>query len=162
MRLSKSEVERRKNAVLAYFRKNPTASVAKMNKALTTGELTGKPEKMLNIATGYKWREEAKQNPELPLTPQQVATKALADDIDQNVLQSLSERLDAQGVPESPLIGGTPQTLQQVAENIQPLKVEHSDHGRGDDNGPFDEDCPCRETPDQAACAKAGCGFCKP
>jgi hypothetical protein len=59
MRLSKSEVERRRVAVLAYFLKNPSASVAKLNAALKSGELTGKPEKMLNIATGYKLRKEA-------------------------------------------------------------------------------------------------------
>ena len=86
MRLPKTEVERRRQVVLAFFRKNPTASVAKLNAALTSGALTGKAEKMLNIATGYKWRKEAIATPELPL----------------------SERLDAQGVPESPLIGGTP------------------------------------------------------
>ncbi len=86
MRLPRTEVERRRQAVLAFFRKNPTMSVAKMNAALKAGELTGHPEKMLNIATGYTWRKEAIATPELPL----------------------NERLDAQGVPESPLIGGTP------------------------------------------------------
>lgn len=59
MRLSKTEVERRHQAVLTFFRNNPTVSVAKMNAALKAGEITGKPEKMLNIATGYKWRKEA-------------------------------------------------------------------------------------------------------
>lgn len=103
MRLSKAEVARRKAVVLAYFRKNPTASVAKLNKALTSGELTGKTEKMLNIATGYAWRKEAIATPELPL----------------------SERLDTQGVPESPLIGGTPAldalpaTLDEHAASIE-------------------------------------------
>lgn len=113
MRLSKSEVERRKNAVLAYFRKNPTASVAKMNKALTSGELTGKPEKMLNIATGYAWRKEAKENPELPLAP---ALQPLVDALKAGgysaapgeLKQGCGTVVDAQGVPESPLIGGTP------------------------------------------------------
>ncbi len=59
MRLSKAEVERRKKAVFAYFQANPTASVAKMNAALTSGALTGQPERMLNIAKGYAWRKEA-------------------------------------------------------------------------------------------------------
>ena len=66
MRLSKSEVSRRREVVLAFFQKNPTASVAKLNAALKAGELTGKPEKMLNIATGYKLRKEAIAAPELP------------------------------------------------------------------------------------------------
>lgn len=65
MRLSKSEVERRREVALAFFRKNPTASVAKLNAALKSGELTGKPEKMLNIATGYKLRKEAVAAPEV-------------------------------------------------------------------------------------------------
>jgi hypothetical protein len=36
----------------------------------------------------------------------------------------------------------------------------HADHGRGDDSGPFDPDCPCRGTAFQDYCLKAGCGFC--
>lgn len=74
MRLPKTEVERRRQVVLAYFRKNPTASVAKLNAALKSGELTGKPEKMLNIATGYKWRKEAIATPELPGVEKAVPT----------------------------------------------------------------------------------------
>lgn len=38
---------------------------------------------------------------------------------------------------------------------------EHRDHGRGDESGPFEPDCPCRGTPDQTACAEAYCGFCR-
>lgn len=39
---------------------------------------------------------------------------------------------------------------------------DHSDHGRGDDDGPMSEDCPCRGTVIfQKECADAGCGFCQ-
>lgn len=41
------------------------------------------------------------------------------------------------------------------------LVVDHSDHGRGDESGPEDPDCPCRATQHEQACAEAGCGFCK-
>lgn len=37
----------------------------------------------------------------------------------------------------------------------------HTDHGQGDDTGPLDSDCPCREGVEEAECAKSGCGFCK-
>jgi hypothetical protein len=37
---------------------------------------------------------------------------------------------------------------------------DHSTHGRGDEDGPFDPDCPCRGSDKQEECAKAGCGFC--
>ena len=37
----------------------------------------------------------------------------------------------------------------------------HAGHGRGTpEDGPEDCDCSCRATPDQGACAAAGCGFC--
>lgn len=39
--------------------------------------------------------------------------------------------------------------------------IDHSEHGLGDDSGPFDPDCSCRATSNEAACGKAGCGFCK-
>jgi hypothetical protein len=38
---------------------------------------------------------------------------------------------------------------------------EHAQHGRGDEDGPHDSDCACRGTPAEAACAAAGCGFCR-
>jgi hypothetical protein len=38
--------------------------------------------------------------------------------------------------------------------------TDHSTHGLGDLEGPFDPDCPCRGTDEQQACADAGCGFC--
>jgi hypothetical protein len=41
------------------------------------------------------------------------------------------------------------------------LPKEHDDHGRGTvEEGPIDLDCPCRNSPKQAACAEEGCGFC--
>jgi hypothetical protein len=42
----------------------------------------------------------------------------------------------------------------------QPQLGVHLLHGRGDDAGPDDEDCPCRGTPTQTMCADMGCGFC--
>lgn len=39
--------------------------------------------------------------------------------------------------------------------------MNHRDHGRGDESGPFEPDCPCRGTLNQAECAKAYCGFCR-
>lgn len=36
----------------------------------------------------------------------------------------------------------------------------HDNHGRGDEDGPFDECCPCTGTGSQQECAEAGCGFC--
>lgn len=59
MRISRVEVARRREAVIAYFRKNPKASVAKLNAALKAGEVTGQPEKMLNIKRGYELRRYA-------------------------------------------------------------------------------------------------------
>lgn len=59
MRLKVSESIRRTGAVVAWFKKSPKASVAKMNAALTSGAMTGQPERMLNIATGYKLRHRA-------------------------------------------------------------------------------------------------------
>ena len=41
------------------------------------------------------------------------------------------------------------------------LDDDHSEHGRGDDSGPFDPDCICRESSLESECALAGCGFCK-
>ena len=39
----------------------------------------------------------------------------------------------------------------------------HGDHGRGSaEGGPEEPDCPCRGGPEQTACAKEGCGFCRP
>lgn len=41
--------------------------------------------------------------------------------------------------------------------------IDHSEHGTGNTiTGPTDPDCPCRNTKNEAACAVAGCGFCKP
>lgn len=38
----------------------------------------------------------------------------------------------------------------------------HEGHGTGTaEDGPNESDCSCRETDEQAACAEAGCGFCK-
>ena len=59
MRLTKTEATRRETAILAYFQANPKTSVAKMNAALTSGALTGTPEKMLNIKRGYELRAKA-------------------------------------------------------------------------------------------------------
>ena len=39
-------------------------------------------------------------------------------------------------------------------------KQDHTDHGRGDEDGPEDADCPCRGTMYQDRCAGEGCGFC--
>lgn len=39
-------------------------------------------------------------------------------------------------------------------------RVDHSTHGRGDDSGPDDSDCPCRDTVNQKVCGDSGCGFC--
>lgn len=38
--------------------------------------------------------------------------------------------------------------------------MDHREHGQGDDGGPFDSDCICRQTKLQQDCAAAGCGFC--
>jgi hypothetical protein len=38
--------------------------------------------------------------------------------------------------------------------------MDHSDCGRGDEDGPFDPDCTCRGTDKQKECAEQGCGFC--
>lgn len=83
MRLSKVEVARRTEAVLTYFRTNPTASVAKLNAALKDGSLTGKPEKMLNIATGYKLRKLAVATPVLPGTDLKAMLGGLVDALKQ-------------------------------------------------------------------------------
>lgn len=58
MRLPAADNDRRKEAVRDWFRKNPQASVAKMNEALKSGAITGKPEPMLNIKKGYQLRTE--------------------------------------------------------------------------------------------------------
>lgn len=50
------------------------------------------------------------------------------------------------------------QVAQGVTVGVQ--RGEHVDHGRGDDSGPFDPDCPCRGSEKEPACALAGCGFC--
>lgn len=43
----------------------------------------------------------------------------------------------------------------------RPMRGVHAKHGRGQpESGPDDHDCPCRGTPQQLACADAGCGFC--
>ena len=106
MRLPKAEVARRKAGVLAYFRKNPKASVAKLNKALTSGELTGKPEKMLNIATGYAWRKEAIATPELPFEGVEKTTAQV--DIAGSGPQSTEQLVDA-----------LPTTLDEHAASIE-------------------------------------------
>ena len=49
--------------------------------------------------------------------------------------------------------------LDVFGDEIRP-PVDHADHGRGTESGPDDPDCGCRMTPDEAACAAAGCGFC--
>ena len=39
--------------------------------------------------------------------------------------------------------------------------VNHDNHGRGTaEDGPDDQDCPCRDTFLEVACAEHGCGFC--
>lgn len=45
---------------------------------------------------------------------------------------------------------------------MQELRMDrkHTDHGRGDANGPFDSGCPCTKTDEQQRCADTGCGFC--
>lgn len=37
---------------------------------------------------------------------------------------------------------------------------DHSQHGRGDQDGPEDPDCVCRGTNLETECAAEGCGFC--
>lgn len=44
-------------------------------------------------------------------------------------------------------------------ENVSWRSV-HARHGRGDESGPDDSDCGCRDTLRQFDCALAGCGFC--
>lgn len=44
--------------------------------------------------------------------------------------------------------------------HIMVARTDHSDHGRGDNSGPHDPDCPCRNTESQKECGEAGCGFC--
>lgn len=40
--------------------------------------------------------------------------------------------------------------------------LDHAKHGKGSaEHGPDDNDCPCRGTLSEAACAEAGCGFCR-
>jgi hypothetical protein len=42
------------------------------------------------------------------------------------------------------------------------ISDKHEDCGRAYPSGePLDSDCLCRDTPDQAMCAAAGCGFCR-
>lgn len=37
---------------------------------------------------------------------------------------------------------------------------DHSNHGKGDQDGPYDCDCACRSTSREIYCYLAGCGFC--
>jgi hypothetical protein len=39
--------------------------------------------------------------------------------------------------------------------------TNHWDHGKGDENGPFEPDCPCRGTEWEWSCSQDGCGFCQ-
>lgn len=65
-------------------------------------------------------------------------------------------------------IGREPMASEQVGPAKPPRRfiqapptIDHSDHGRGDDeSGPDDSDCLCRGTAQEAACAADGCGFC--
>src|SRR5262245_55815451 len=42
------------------------------------------------------------------------------------------------------------------------MKSKHDKHGRGTEaDGPDEPDCACRDTDEEKACARAGCGFCK-
>jgi len=49
----------------------------------------------------------------------------------------------------------------QAGYNIGYRAALHSDHGRGDQDGPDDPDCICRGTDRQSECARFGCGFCR-
>jgi hypothetical protein len=61
MRLSGPEVQRRKKAIIDFFKKNPTATIARMNTELADGTMTGQKEKKLNIAMAYEYRREAQK-----------------------------------------------------------------------------------------------------
>lgn len=37
----------------------------------------------------------------------------------------------------------------------------HTDCGKGDESGPFEHDCSCRDTVLEDTCAQNGCGFCR-
>jgi hypothetical protein len=61
-------------------------------------------------------------------------------------------------------LGESSAALKELVAEVRRLRSAeaHSYHGRGDsENGPDDPDCPCRATTLQAACAQAGCGFCR-
>lgn len=62
-------------------------------------------------------------------------------------------------VMDARLVGRPPALAAPYGKEVPPSP--HADHGRGTpEDGPEDCDCPCRSTPDQGACAAAGCGFC--
>jgi len=84
MRIPRNEVKRREAAIIAWFQKHPTTSIAKMNTALKAGDVTGQPElHKLSLVTGYKLRKLAVT--EMLATPDskealRAATKALFAD----------------------------------------------------------------------------------
>jgi hypothetical protein len=97
MRITKVEVNRRLEVMLTFFRANPNATSKVFLTALSTGQLTGQPEKRISLKTVYEARA---------LVRQEIAEK----DAEQTLLSVYLE-------------GKTPEETAKVAPSVRPGHV---------------------------------------
>lgn len=93
--------------------------------------------------------------------------KALEDILDP--IGEMQRRAEAEGSElrvdgiSAVYLANNPTYLREIARKAlnETSTTNHEQHGRGDEDGPYDPDCKCRGTENQKECAAAGCGFCK-